>query len=321
MPSKKERYSWFMENGKRVIRSGFGIHMDVKRAQKEIIAVGISLAGLAISLVGPLKGLPASLLMGFSVGAILSTLAIESALKAYRPALAEVPFATQQQLPTVQQWEPRQKDHKTLDEFDKALSTMKKKNGSSPQMVETMDKAMAKLYAEYPEWEGEGRLRTYTVLKKISDLLDRDNVDSYMGMTFRMLQERNGEAAEYTRTLLNGRVEKMYRDPEFEGSKYLAGTLIMMNRTQKEYIEEIIGDALHLWSEPRFQALKPELSILSMLKQEDRDSVGEMLMKEITKAKMVNDRKVVSRARVITKALAGPKTQARKTVAPIPHAS
>jgi len=310
-----------MENGKMVIRYGFGIYMVLKRAKKEIIAIAAGAAGLAISLMGVVRGLPSSLLMGFSAGVMVSAIGFDVASRAFTPALQEVPLTRETPPPKPKIWQAKPKDSETLDEFDRALSTMRKKSGAHQKVGETMDRAMTKLYAEYPEWEGEGRLRTYTVLKKISALLDRDNVDTYMGLTFKMLQSRNGEAAEYTRTLLNGRVEKMYHDPEYEGSRYLAGTLIMMNRTQKEYVEEIINDAIHLWSEQRFQALKPELGILSMLEQEDRNSVGEMLMKEITKAKMVKDKRVASRARVITKALSGPKSQeGTSALAPIPHA-
>lgn len=307
-----------------VIRYGFGILINLKRVRKEIIALMLGAAGLVVSLLWPVKGLPPILMTGFSSGVILSTIGFETAVRKLNPSSQDAPFpATQQmQAPMPHIREPKPRNSETLDEFDRALSSMKKGTGSYKQVVETMDRAITKLNAEYPEWEGEGRLRTYSVLKRISNLLDHENVDAFMGMTFKMLETRNDEAAEYTRTLLNGRVEKMYRDPEYESSKYVAGTLIMMNRKQKEYVEQIVTDAIHLWSQPRFEALKPELRILRMLKQEDRNSIAEMVMKEIVKAKLVKDKQVASRARTIMRALSEPKsTKQVSHLAPIPHAS
>lgn len=279
---------------------------------------------MVISFMWHVAGLPPYLLTGFSAGVILSTLEADAAARLLKPKSEEVPFPASQEVhvPKPQIVKPKPRDSETLDEFDRALSSMRRGAAAPGQVVESMDKAITKLYAEYPEWEGEGRLRTYTVLKRISDLLDNDNAEPLMGMAFRMLKTRNDEAREYTRTLLNQRVEKMYHDPHFENSKYVAGTLIMMNRKEKEYIEQIVTDAIHLWSQPRFEALKPELSILRMLELEDRNSIAEMVMKEIVKGKMVKDVQVVSRGRTIIRMLSDHKRKARAIpIAPVPSAS
>jgi hypothetical protein len=309
-----------LENGKMVIRSGFRIPITLRAVLKKIIPVAAGALGIAVSVTGIMTGLPSSLLMGVSAGVIISTLTVDRAMKAFRPGMPEVPYATKQQQVKLDHKGEEPKDSETLKEFDQALASMRRKSGSSQQVVDTMDKAMSKLYAEYPEWDGEGRLRTYTVLKRVSDLLDHDNASQFMAMTFRMLQSRNDEAADYTRTLLNGKVEKMYEDPQYQNMKYLAGTLIAVNRRQKEFVENIITDAIHLWSEPRFEALKPELKMLRTLEQEDKNSIRELVKKEMAKAQRANDPQVAARARAVIRAMSEPKRQTPHTikVQPVP---
>jgi hypothetical protein len=151
--------------------------------------------------------------------------------------------------------------------------------------------------AIYPEWHPEGRVRTFFLMKKIGKVLDLYNADRYLGMALGLLRARRDEARVMSRTTINGRVEKLYFDPLSEGTRYLAGTLLLMNRGEVDFAKGIVADAIHLWSDMRFDNLKEDFALVSMLEREERKSLVDLLEREIVKSNLARDTKAALRAK------------------------
>ena len=144
-----------------------------------------------------------------------------------------------------------------LEGFDRALTTVEKVGDplTGERAGRELQLSLDKMTEHYPEWDPEGRLRTYFLLKKIGINLNAGNAGSYLGAAYRALEARGREAAQMSNDALRERVERIYLDPGSEGAMHLAGTLLLMNRDDLRYTEGIVTDALHLRSDERFEEL------------------------------------------------------------------
>jgi hypothetical protein len=190
-----------------------------------------------------------------------------------------------------------------LGDFDSLLSKVEEIDDPvvNKRVTANFDHFIERLTRHYPEWDSEGRLRTYYLLKKISNSLNLHNADTYLDMAYQTLMARGTEATEMSHLTLNGKVERMYRDPKGEGANHLAGTLLLMNRGDDEYARQMVIDAIHLWSSKRFKKLRQDFATVPSLGTEGEESIIDLLEKEMEKAKRMKDRPTAIRAKQLWK--------------------
>jgi hypothetical protein len=269
------------------------------RSRAAAVAAGIT--GIASFASGMLPPLPASLLLGSSLGVLLaSALGTKIGGAALKKATVR---PVERKMPVVDlsgSLEPTPEMTKTLAAFDSAfnlLNLRRDRRETRKAVLKRFEEAMLELCREFPEWEGEGRLRTYLLLKSVAESLDPGHAEEYLGIAMRTLLLRNGEATEYSKKLLAEKLERMYLDPEYEDMKHLAGTLILMNKDDGNYVKSVVLDALHLWSAQKFDSLRQELKVVMAIGRRQLQSLREMLIREEEKAGRAGDEEVASRAR------------------------
>jgi hypothetical protein len=91
----------------------------------------------------------------------------------------------------------------------------------------------------------------------------------------------------------------MYVDPQNDQAKFVAGTLMLINRGEKGYIQSIVADAIHLWSDFRFDNLVNDFSVVKVIPSKERLEILDMIEREISKARRANDVSAILRAREI----------------------
>ena len=188
-----------------------------------------------------------------------------------------------------------------LDGFDSLLArVVKVADPAASREVAVKFEDLVDLMTVYcPEWDAAGRLRTFVLMKKIADSLNLRGTDHYLEIAYRLLLTRGAEATEMSRLTLGDKLEEMYRDPWNLGAPRMAGTLMLMNKEEDEYAKELIVEAIHLWSDERFQRMKEELATVSILGREQERSALDLLEKEISKSRLANDPVVAKRAKEI----------------------
>jgi hypothetical protein len=273
----------------------------LNKSRSRVAAAAAGMAGMASFASGLLPPLPASLVLGSSLGIVLATAVGARIGRAARRVASVRPRV--RPMPVVElssSLEPTAEMTKTLATFDRAftlLSVPNERRETRKAVLKRFEEAMLDLCREFPEWEGEGRLRTYLLLKSVAESLDPDHAEDYLGIAMRTLLLRNGEATEYSKKLLAEKLERMYLDPEYEDMKHLAGTLILMNKDDGNYVKSVVLDALHLWSAQKFDSLRQELKVVMAIGRRQLQSLREMLIREEEKAGRAGDEEVASRAR------------------------
>lgn len=283
------------------------------RQQTRVIALISGMVGLAAYVANALPPLPNSLLVGSSAGLILASVFSEKlGLEFSLHSRAAIAPTTLSQTPP-EQWsrvipkmvtERRIQREKaievSLDKFDDLIGRFDASHAMtvdrSPKKVE---EAMKSMNDEFPEWEGEGRLRTYVLLKKIADSLGKKNAEAYMEMALGILKLRPNEGAEYSKELLAEKVEKFYLNPENDKAKFVVGTLILMKKGDDEFVKSMVSDAIHLWSEYRFKNLVSDFNVVRLIPYKERLEILDMIEGEIAKARKAGDVGAVLRARQI----------------------
>ncbi len=259
-------------------------------------------AGLVAASLNFMPPLPESLLIGSSIGMVVVGPAGRMVKEALPPRKARAEPAPEAELKRLTQARTRaraEEHERILDNFDTLLSRVEAVDDPevNKKVTENFERFVERLTRHYPEWDAEGRLRTYVLMKKIADSLNLHNADTYLDMAYRTLMARGAEASEISHITLNGKVERMYRDPENEGTRRLAGTLLLMNRGDDEYAREMVVEAVHLWSDSRFLNLRGDFATVSSLGKQEEESVLDLLEKEMEKAARVKDTGAAKRAR------------------------
>jgi len=264
------------------------------------LGVAFGAAGLAVTLTSVLPSLTNSLLLGSSVGLIV---ACAIGWFASLPITPGEPRSTPEerlmQLVRVRKKEMTVEHERILDTFDALLSRVGEIDDPmvNGQVTENFERFVDRLTAHYPEWDAEGRLRTYVLMKKIAGSLNPQNAEAYLEMAYKTLLARGTEATEISHMTLNGKVERIYRDPESEGAHRLAGTLLLMNRGDDDYAREMVVEAIHLWSDRRFAMLKADFASIPLLGTKEEESILDLLEKEMEKTKRAGDAEAARRAR------------------------
>jgi hypothetical protein len=188
---------------------------------------------------------------------------------------------------------------RVLEDFDALITRVAYDHdqGANGEVAENFGRFIDSLTAHYPEWDSEGRLRTYILLKEIAQSLNIKNANAYLDMAFRTLLARGDEATDISHIALNGTVEKMYRNPRSGGPHRLAGTLLLMNRGNDEYARQMVIDAVHLWSDRRFSRLVQDFAAVPALGEDEEESVLQLLEKEMEKTSWAKDTKAKRRAK------------------------
>jgi hypothetical protein len=262
-------------------------------------------AGLALTIPSFLPPLLDSLLLGSSIGLIMVGPVAEltvAATAGAKPKVVKVSTAVRLKELVKSREATRKAEHeKILDNFDAMLSTVEKLDDPvvNQKVTRQFGNFVGKLTSHYPVWDAEGRLRTYVLLKKISDSLNTQNADAYLGIAYRTLLERGAEATELSRLTLNGKVGKVYADPESEKARHLAGTLLLMNREDEEFAKGLVEDAIHLWSDERFRRLLPDFKAVRMMSEPTRRDIEDMIEREIPKARRARNTVAVQRAKLL----------------------
>ena len=266
--------------------------------------MGAGLVTAAISALNLIPPIGNSLLLGTGIGLFVAAPVSGMAMEAAARVKVKVPQKLVPREKTMDLVEVRRKTveierKRALDTFDAVIERVSR--AKDADVIRKIDAKFAtlvdRLTRHYPEWDGEGRLRTYFLLKGIADSLDSENAEAFLNMAFRTLQARGNEAADLSRITLNGKVERLYRDTEGETARRLAGTLLLMNRGDEYYAQEMVVNAIHLWSDARFEKLKDDFAAVPSLGLKEEERILQLLEKEICKAGMANDTKSADRAK------------------------
>lgn len=269
--------------------------------------VGVVLAGVLgivltfSTLLPPLGG---SLLLGSSIGLIIigPIGGVATFPGTPKPSIP-LPGAEDRLKSLVDLRERRTKAEResALDNFDRMLERMERSEGHrvvlrvSPHFGRFLDS----MTAHYPQWDSEGRIRTYVLMKKVSENITPGNADSCLDLIYSTLVARGAEATEMSRLTLIGKVEEMYRDPTNQWPHHIAGTLLLMNRDDGGYAKGLVVDAIHLWSSERFDRLLPDFRVIGIMPKSARDGVEDLVQKEIGKASRAHDVPAEARAKEI----------------------
>lgn len=263
-----------------------------------LVAGAAGIASAFSFLLPPLEG---SLVLGSSIGLIMA--GPVSGLGAHSPNREKwrTPEERLNEAVAVRRRAAKIEREAALEGFDRVLVTVEKVGDPlfGGRVGREFELSMARMTEHYPEWDPEGRLRTYFLLKKIGSNLNAGNAGAYLEVAYRTLEARGKEAAQISHDTLGGRVELIYRDPESGSARHLAGTLLLMNRDDLRYIEGIVTDALHLWSDERFEGLLLDFRALIAMPEETKAEVETLLKKEMAKAARARDASAMARAREI----------------------
>ncbi|MDE1854230.1 MAG: hypothetical protein KGI38_10875 [Thaumarchaeota archaeon] len=258
-------------------------------------------AGLALTIPDILPPLVQSVVLGSSIGLIVVGPVGQLAMAATTPKKKSPPEVQLKEL-VEQRTKTRKLEHeKILDNFDEMLSKVEELDDPEVNQKVTLnfDRFVERLTSHYPQWDAEGRLRTYVLMQKIADSLTLRNADTYLNMAYRTLVARGSEATEISHITLNGKVERIYREPESEWARHLAGTLILMNKEDEGYAKGLVEDAIQLWSDERFERLLPDFKAIRLMSESARMEVEDMIEKEMAKARRVGNAPAILRSRKI----------------------
>ena len=269
------------------------------RSRSGSLTLIFGVVGLAMTIPRVIPPLGESLLLGVSVGLILVT-PVRELVKTSAPLRAEriAPEVVLQEVVKTRRRKTAVEREAALEKFDALISRVDHVGEPDFENVsKNFDTFVDRLTAHYPVWDSEGRLRTYVLMKKISESLDLHNADAYLDMAYRTLMARGVEASELSHITLNGKVERIYRDPESEGAHRLAGTLLLMNRGADEYAQQQVVDAVHLRSGARFASLKEDFAAVAALGEHEAEAIIQLLEKEMEKAMKAKDMVAAKRAK------------------------
>ncbi|MDG7034388.1 MAG: hypothetical protein JRN69_07825 [Nitrososphaerota archaeon] len=274
------------------------------RSRAWSLAALVGGVGIAMTVPGFLPPLGQSILLGSSIGLIV--VGPVRGLAIPKPSMPKQPPEDKLRgLVKARDRERGAQREETLDSFDSLLEKVEDMDDPAvkEKLVRNFDRFVGRLTAHYPEWDAEGRLRTYVLMEKIGNSLSLQNADVYLGLAYQTLVARGAEATEISHETLNGKVRRMYLDPRSEWTRYLAGTLILMNREDEEYAKEMVADAIHLWSDERFDRSLPDFKAVRQLPDSTRREVEDMVEKEMEKARTAGDVGVILRAREIMESI------------------
>lgn len=267
------------------------------RSRKENLALVAGILGLAVTIPNVLPPMLESLVLGTSVGMVVAGPIGELVNAATKPS--ERPQTQEVRLKRAvkeRRMKVEQEFETALRRFDSLISRDLVDPGSRSEVSQNFKSSVDTLTSHYPVWDPEGRLRTYVLLKKIADSMDHRNVDEYLDLAYATLVARGDEAAQLSHLTLNGKVERIYREPWSESAHRLAGTLLLMNRGEELYAESMVVDALHLWSDARFSRLEADFAAVPILGPEKVDSIIDLLDREAGKARRFKDEAALRRA-------------------------
>lgn len=263
------------------------------------------IVGIALALFSLLPPLGESILLGSSIGLIvvgpIGGLAMQARTVTVQPSRDE----KLRELVAARERKEKAEHEEVLLSFDRLLARVEKIDNPevNDRVARNFDKFMRRLTSHYPEWDSEGRLRTYVLMNKVARRLNRQNAEAYLNMVYTTLVARGSEATAMSNISLNGKVERMYRDPGEREAHHLAGTLLLMNRADEVYAKGLVADAMHLWSEERFDRFLPDFMAVKELSEKARREVEGMIAKDMAKARAVGDVSVVMRGREIMRAI------------------
>ena len=259
----------------------------------------IGTLGLALTIPKVLPPIAESLVLGLSVGVVLSGPLGDLANSATAPSVKSE-ASPEKVIRTV-----KERRREVARDFERALETFdslvpKVEEAPAPEVREELStrfrSSLEDLNRHYPKWDAEGRLRTFVVLQKIAQSMDTHNADAYLNMAYDMLVSRGDEATQMSNMTLRDKVEDMYLDPNSEVARRLAGTLMLMNREDEEFTKSMVADAIHLWTARRFDRLVEDFATIQVMGAERVRSILELLGREEAKAKEANDETARSRA-------------------------
>ena len=265
------------------------------------MALVAGVAGLASAFSFLLPPLAGSLVLGSSIGLIMVGPVSELRVRSPSRETWRTPEERLSEAVTVRRRAARIEQEEALEGFDRALTTVERVGDplTGERAGRELQLSLDKMTEHYPEWDPEGRLRTYFLLKKIGINLNAGNAGSYLGVAYRALEARGREATQMSNDALRERVERIYLDPGSEGAMHLAGTLLLMNRDDLRYTEGIVTDALHLWSDERFEELLQDFKALNAMPEGTKAEVVTLLRREMAKAARAGEAKAAARAREI----------------------
>ena len=267
-------------------------------SQKGEIVLAVGAVGLVLTVLRLLPPLADSLILGLSLGVVLTgplgKLVTSATTPSAKPPTRE---ARLRRIVTKRRAADEAEFATALDRFDSLISRVGEERdpGCKKEVSRSFRSEVDNLTRHFPVWDPEGRLRTYVTLQKIAESLDLQRVDEHLDLAYSMLVARGDEATQLSRITLNGKVEKIYREPWSENARRLAGTLLLMNKGDELYAEGMVVDAIHLWSDTRFANLEEDFAAIPALGPQSVESILGLLDKEAWKARRVKDEGALQR--------------------------
>ena len=271
-------------------------------SQRWSVLLVVGAAGLALTIPSLLPPLANSLVLGLSLGVIITSPLerLVTSVTTPRPE-PQTPEVRLKRIVRKRQAAAESEFTRALDRFDSLIPKVEELPG--PGVREDLSNrfrgSLDELNRHYPRWDSEGRIRTYVVLEKIAKSMDLHNADAYLDMAFEMLVTRGDEATQLSRLTLRDKVEDLYLDPQSEVAHRLAGTLMLMNREDEDYTKSMVADAIHLWTDRRFVGLVEDFAAVRMMGSDRVKSILELLEKEASKAKKANNQIAQLRAKTL----------------------
>lgn len=270
------------------------------RSHLRLVAMLVGLSGAAASLAFVFSPLVQSLMLGSSIGLIVAS-PVERLASGSSPAGSPEaePLEEARVMKIVEERRDAARKERTmaLAGFDRFLEGMGKRGGAEGAGSEgVFGRSVDSLTQYYPEWDAEGRLRTFVLMEKVAKSLRSRDGEGNLDLAYRMLISRGDEATQLSHISLNGSVEKIYRDPRSDSAR-LAGTLLLMNREDEVYAKSLVIDAIHLWSDSRFDRLRRDFEAVRALGEEQKSEVLGLLEREMEKAEHAKDGLTARRAK------------------------
>lgn len=273
--------------------------MSVVASMRSRVWLGGTLVGvlgvvLALSLSRILPPLGGSVLLGSSIGLIIvgpvvgvASIPVRPEPKRYAPTVE----ARLDDLVESRERKAREEHEKALENFDRLLERVEKMDDPelNSKLSRNFDRFLRRMTAHYPQWDSEGRLRTWLLMKKLSQAISPRNADACLDLVYSTLVTRGAEATEMSQITLSRKVENIYLDPMNEGPHHIAGTLLLMNRGDGAYAKGLVADAIHLWSNERFDRLLPDFAAIREMSASAMKEVEDLLQKEAAKALRAED--------------------------------
>ncbi len=170
------------------------------------------------------------------------------------------------------------------------------------QAMRRIGPALYELTQHLPKWSGEARLRVFYLIKNLApDTIRPRDATTYVGLFILMLRNGGEESVEMVKPFFLDKILAMSGDERYAKTKFLAASLLFLNQFEHEYSKKLADEAIHLWSDERFQTLGYDFKILNS--KPSRESVTRYLVDKAANARKDGKNRTAQRAEVLLRTI------------------